>query len=136
LQLSFLALSLADTKARSGEAPESAVSQFRMIGFEGRRRWRRSYQFKLRARLFRRKISNDFKVLDHLPEDIAGKIPHVKLAIRSFVVRRTNSKHAAYETSKSTVLCSTKGQGHAAIPHKFACDFEISVARSLAQALL
>ena len=62
-----------------------------MIGFDRRRRWRRHQLFKLRAKLPQSKIDNHFNGLFEIPGFAGERLPHLKFAIRSFLVRRTIS---------------------------------------------
>jgi hypothetical protein len=60
-----------------------------MIGFDGRQRWRQHRPFKLCAKPAHRKIVNYFNSLFEMPGFADNGPPHLKFAIRSFLVHRT-----------------------------------------------
>src|SRR5260370_38405686 len=86
------------TKGAYGRAlgrPQSGGVTIRMIGFEGRRRWRQHRSFKLRAKLPQCEKFIFYNWLQNRPASFADTGAHPKFAIRTILVRRTRIVQAS-----------------------------------------
>jgi hypothetical protein len=81
-----------------------------MIGFEGRHQWRQHKLFKLRAKLLQCENQLDHNKLVAERNLLHDGLPHLKFAIRLFLVRRTKNKQTSRRAGNSNAIASAAGQ--------------------------